>query len=50
MDDVITLFLAGFVLALGGMTVYWCIKTIIDNTLALIEELKFQYWRWKKSR
>lgn len=50
MDDAITLFLAGFVLALGGMTAYWCVKTLIDTALELKDEIKLWLWRRKQKR
>lgn len=50
MDDTITLFLAGFVFALGGMTAYWCVKTLIDTALELEDEIKLWLWRRKNRK
>lgn len=50
MDDVITLFLAGFVLALGGMTAYWCVKTFVDTALEVKDEIDLWLWRRKNRK
>ena len=50
MDDAIALSLAGFVFALGGMTAYWCVKTLIDTAPELKDEIKLWLWRRKQKR
>lgn len=50
MHDVITLFLAGFVLALGGMLAYWCVKTLIDTALEVKDEIELWLWRRKQKK
>lgn len=50
MNDVLATFLVGFILALGGMTAYWCVKTIVDNILALKDEIELWLWRRKNRK
>lgn len=50
MDDAITLFLAGFVFTLGGMTAYWCVKTFVDTALEVKDEIDLWLWRRKQKR
>lgn len=50
MSDVITTFLAGFILALGGLTAYWCVKTLIDLIPEAIDEIKLWLWRRKQKK
>lgn len=50
MDDAITLFHAGFVLALGGMTAYWCVKTFVDTALKVKDEIDLWLWRRKNRK
>lgn len=45
--DAITIFLSGFVLALGGMTAYCCVTTVIKLTPELIDAIKLWLWRRK---
>lgn len=50
MNDVLTIYLAGFVLALGGMTAYWCVKTFVDTALEVKDEIEFWLWRRKNRK
>ena len=46
MNNVLTTFLAGFILALGGMAAYWCVKTLADTALEVKD--KIELWRWRR--
>lgn len=50
MNDVLTTFLAGFVLALGGMAAYWCVKTFVDTALEVKDEIELWLWRRKNRK
>lgn len=47
MNGVLATFSAGFVLALGGMTAYWCVKTFVDTALEVKDEIDLWLWRRK---